>query len=74
MWSEPDSDTYTESISYIVDSVDSSGSPGELGPVRESARASVGERVVYSPAQDIVQRSASEQTLVSLCMWYSKQM
>ena len=31
----------------IVDSADSSGSPGESGPVRESARASSGERAGY---------------------------
>ena len=58
----------------IVDSADSSGSPGESGPVRESSRASAGKRLVYSQDQDIVQRSASEQTPMSLCIWYSKPM
>ena len=58
----------------IGDSADSRWSPGESGPVREGSRASARKRVVYSPDQDIVQRSASEQTLVSLCIWYSKPM
>ena len=54
--------------------VDSSGGPGESGPVRESSRASAVKGVVYSQDQDIVQRSASKQTPMSLCIWYSKPM
>ena len=58
----------------IVDLADSSESPGESGPVRESSRASAGKRVVSSSDPDIVQHSASEQTPVSLCIWYSTPM
>ena len=38
----------------IVDSADSSGSPGESGTVRESARASLGERAGYEQVQENV--------------------
>ena len=45
-----------------VDSADPSGSPGESGTARRSSRVSSGERARHQQEQDIVQRSASEQT------------
>ena len=57
----------------IVDSADSSGSPGESGPVGRVPEHQQG-RAEYWQDQDIVQHSASEQTPMSLCIWYSKPM
>ena len=53
------------SLGRRVDPADSSESPGESGPVRESSRISRGGES-WILDQDIVQRSASEQTHESL--------
>ena len=64
-----------ESTESHIDSSGLTQSQGEPTGKRRSIQGSLSTLLICSSFSDIiVQRSASEQTLVSLCIWYSKQM